>query len=1021
MPFPFRSSGLALLLAVAGPTPGRCAVLPVAGYTLRLWQTDDGLPEDTVTSAVQTPDGYLWFGTFGGLARFDGEQFQTYNPANTPALQDERISALFADARGTLWIGQENGAITRYRRGRFAAFVPASGPSRQRAMGIGSDAQGRLWAMRQDGTIDSLSGGPRVPSLIAPTYPGYMSWTRSRHGGIWVSENGTSAALVDGKLAPLSLGPALGSPDVLELAAARDRGVWILRDGRIRKWADGRWTEDRGVFPWHPDTVSACVELRDGTLAVGTIHYGLYLIFRDGRPPVHFDRRNGLPQDWIRFLYEDREGDLWAGDGSAGLVSIHSSPFSVLTSPDQWHGCSVLAVAPGADGALWIGTEGAGLYRYSHDQWTHYGAARGLGNPYITAAAGGPDGDVWAGNYWWGGPYRLVQGRFVRPKEIDDSFSQVLALLAGPAPGQVLVGNRDGAFEIKGGRVHWLVKAHDASLSDACALARTPDGAVWVGYARGGLVRISHGRVRRFGPPDGFPSDSVQCLLVADDGGLWIGTADRGLVRFKDGHFATLGVAQGIADTAICHVLDDGLGNLWLSTRHGIQRLAERELNRCADHLIPAVSGQIFNRGDGLPTDEFTSGLQGTGCRTPDGRLWFASSKGLVSVDPRRIATNRVAPPVAIESLRVDGNSLPIEPGAAAVRLPADHRHLEFHYTGLSFVAPNKVRFRYRLDGMDRGWVDAGTTRSAFYSRLPAGRYRFRVIACNNDGVWNRTGASLALVVAPFFWDTWWFLGLAALLAISSVAVLVRYLTRRRMQRKLDTLERQHAVERERARIAQDIHDDIGATLTRIAMFSQPDREELADTRQTAARLARIYSTSREATRALDEIVWAIDPKHDTLESLVAYMARSAQDLLEAAGIRCRLDLPPELPDQPLTAETRHNLFLAFEEALNNAVKHAGATEVRVSVQLRPGSFVLTVQDNGRGFDPGDGADAAPRVTGGHGLTNLHRRLLRIGGHCDISSQPGAGTTVSFVVALAAGAAAPARPATPSSPAVAGS
>ncbi len=367
-------------------------------------------------------------------------------------------------------------------------------------------------------------------------------------------------------------------------------------------------------------------------------------------------------------------------------------------------------------------------------------------------------------------------------------------------------------------------------------------------------------------------------------------------------------------------------------------------------------------------------------------------------MDPSRIIPNPIVPPVLLNSLLVDGRSVPIAGAAAARELRPDHARLEFGFSGLSFAAPNKVRFKYLLEGIDRDWIDAGGKRSAFYSRLPAGTYRIRVVACNNDGVWNNDGAVLAFTVAPFFWQTWWFGGVALVTAVTGIAGVARSFTRRRMQRKIEALQREHEIERERARIAQDIHDDIGASLSRIAMLSQPARSDLAAPERAGAMLARIYTTAIEVTRSLDEIVWAVDPRHDTLDSLVDYMAKFAQKFLAASGLRCRLDLPVQVPAWPLSAEVRHNLFLAFKEALNNAFKHAGATEVRLAFRLFPHAFVLELHDNGQGFAP-SGPEAPERVASGHGLTNMRERLARIGGRCEISSGPG-GTTVSFTVEI---------------------
>jgi signal transduction histidine kinase len=304
--------------------------------------------------------------------------------------------------------------------------------------------------------------------------------------------------------------------------------------------------------------------------------------------------------------------------------------------------------------------------------------------------------------------------------------------------------------------------------------------------------------------------------------------------------------------------------------------------------------------------------------------------------------------------------------------------------------------------------VDAGTKRVAQYSYLPPGAYNFQVIACNNDDVWNEEGASLAFRVLPHVWQTWWFRIALALAAAGAVAALAISATRRRVRRKLEDLERQRALERERARIARDIHDDLGASLTRITLLSQSVRSELESGHRAGADVDQIYGTARELTRSMDEIVWAVNPKHDSLDSLVAYLGRFAQSYLSAAAIRCRLDVPLHLPPLALTSEIRHNVFLAFKEALHNVVKHAKATEVHLSLELRPEGFMLVIADNGCGFtwrpgkepvtEPADG----PRLAGGNGLTNMQKRLEEIGGCCGWDTAPGEGTRAKLVVVVKA-------------------
>ncbi len=980
---------------------GPAATFLAEGYSIRVWQTEDGLPQNLVTSAVQTRDGYLWFGTESGLARFDGERFKVFNSANTPALRDRRIARLFEDEQGALWIGHYSGAISRYRDGAFESFAAATGAENERIIGLGSDEHGRLWAMRENGAIDSLDSSHRLPSLIAPNAPETMGWTCSAEGNIWVVENGAAARLADGRLSPLSFPPPRITNYAESIGASAAGGIWVVCDGRIRRWNNNAWAEDRGAGP--EQGAHLLLELHDGTLALGTLHDGLYLRFPGDRRPVHFDRANGLPQDWVRFLYEDREGNLWVGTGSVGLISIRPTAFSVLNAPDQWKGCTVLSVAPGGDDSLWVGTDGAGVYHHDAGEWRHYGGDdQGLGNQYIWSVTETPAGDVWAGNYWWGGPYRLTNGRFVRPPNVDETWSAAVALVPVPETGELLVGNRDGLLRLKDGEPsRWLIKSPGGSTDDVCAVVRDRAGIIWCGFAQGGLTRLADGKLSNFRRTDGLGSDAIQCLYADEDGSLWIGTADSGLTRFKGGKFTNLGRAQGLADDVVSYILDDNAGYLWLSTHHGIQRVARDELNRCADGLIPAFSSQIYDASDGLPVVEFTGGRQAAGCKTSDGRLWFTSSRGLLSVDPSRIQSNPLPPPVVVDSLLVDGASVRFAHAAVPERLRPDHERLEFRFSGLSFVAPSKVLFKYQLEGIDKTWVDAGAKRTTFYSRLPAGTYRFRVIACNNDGVWNTEGASLAFTIAPFFWQTWWFIGVSVAAATTGVAFSARHFTRRRMQRRMELLERQHALERERARIAQDIHDDVGASLSRIAMLSQPAPGDLADPERASAMLSRIYKTAREVMRALDEIVWAVDPRHDTLDSLVDYMGKYAQHFFDPTNVRCRLDLPVQVPAWPLSTEIRHNLFLAFKEALNNAAKHATADEVRISFGLRSDSFVLTVQDNGRGFEIGRAdSSESDRVISGSGLANMKARLARIGGRCEISSCRGEGTSISLIVGV---------------------
>jgi signal transduction histidine kinase/ligand-binding sensor domain-containing protein len=988
-------SWAALLACSPGAAPAAQTEQQNAGFSFRTWQVEDGLPQNSVTSIVQTRDGYLWVGTYGGLARFDGERFQAYSASTTPALQDDDIVSLYEDAPGVLWIGHESGAVSVRRNGRFDVVRRASDSSSLKIVAIGASESGAVWMLRDDGSLQSGAGDRIIPRREGHR-PGMLQLARDAAGRLYANRDGQVSRLEgDSRMVPVDFGPASRSDYVLGFCPASDGGLWVVRDDRLGKWKAGAWYDDRGSAGIGQGGVSAMIELADGCVAVGTTDRGLVLFFPDGRIQ-RFDQGSGLPQNWVRSLQQDKEGDLWIGIGTDGLVMMKPALFSVTNPPDRWEGNTVLSVAPGRGGALWIGSEGGGLYRYDQGTWSHFGREQGLLNLYVWSVAEDEGGVTWVGT-WGGGLFRLEGNLCSRVTGLDPGNAPVLAIEPTPEDHGLWAGVGNGLVHWRRGAANWAYKARAGATNNISTVIRDRSGTLWFGITGGGLGMLRGGATTIFTRGDGLASDRVNCLLAEDDGTLWIGTADAGLSRLKGGRFSNIGVSQGLPNSVICHIADDGRGFIWVSTHHGILRFAKGALDECADGASPSVSGLFFERDDGLPTLEFSGGLKAAGCRTTDGRLWFASSKGLVSVNPAQVRPNEMVPPVILETVQVDGHPIDMTAvPAGGLTLAPDHRRLEFEFTALSLASPGKVRFKYRLHGLDRDWVDSGTRRSATYSQLPPGNYRFQCIACNGDGAWNLKGAELAFSVMPFFWQKWWFRSSCVFGLLLATGWAVRHETRRRMQHRFARLEQERAIERERTRIARDIHDDIGANLTRITLLSQSIPAGPDPSAEAAEILHQISGTAREVTHALDEIVWAVDPRHDSFESLICYMAKFAQDFLSAAHVTCRLDLPVRVPDVALGTDIRHNLFLAFKEALNNAVKHAEASEVMLSLRVETDAFILSICDNGRGLfaSPGNGVSVRR-----NGLSNLQCRLSLIGGRCEMAVNGEGGTTVSFIIA----------------------
>ncbi len=995
-PRPFRHApaGAALawvLAALAVVTPTRAAV-PAAGaastprHAVSRWEMKDGLPINKVRALAQTPDGYLWVGTFNGLARFDGVRFRVFDAANTPALRHDGIESLAVDAQGRLWIGDTAGGLTTLAAGVFRRVdLPPAWPGKP-VLRLAATAGGAVWAVNEEGAALCLREG--APPQLARQRAHPSLFAVDRAGGAWLAAAGRLHRLDEATGAAADAGLALpGAWQALFPAAAG--GLWILHEGRLRRWEKGEWVGDRGRGDWGTIVFAAFLETRDGRIFGGSFKEGVRVLHPDGAVE-RLDETAGLGHNWAYCLFEDREGTVWVGTGNGGLHGLNPRRVTMVDAPDHWRSSAVLSVTPAAAGGLWIGTEGGGVYRLQAGAVTNLPQRSGIWQAVANTVLEDRTGRLWVGT--WSTGLRWLEDGELRPAYRPAGGRNVVLTVFESRDGAIWVGTRDGPGRRRAGDWEWFEGEPALRGGTVRCFAEQPDGTMWCGRDDGALVRLGPGGMRRFGPADGLAGDQVRTLFADTDGTLWIGTR-RGLGRFRDGRFALLTTRHGLPHDVICQILDDGAGHLWFGSLGGIFRAARTELHRAADGQVDTVPCLVCDHTSGLATLELSGQGQPAGCRTPDGRLWFATGKGLASLDPTAVRANPLPPPVRIEEVLVDGVVLPAGPGEA-VRVPPGGRRFEFRYTGLSLTNPGRVGFRHRLRGLHEDWYDADTRRTAVYAQLGPGRYEFQVTARNADGVWNATGATLAVRVLPQFWQTWWFRAAAWAGSVATAGLGVALVVRRRSRRRLVALERQQALERERGRIARDIHDDLGSSLTRIVMLSESARAGVDPPEQVAAHLDEINQTSRELTVRMGEIVWAVNPEHDTLDSFASFAGNHARGFLERAGVRCRLDVPVALPALPLDSAVRHHLFLAFKEAVHNAARHAGATAVRITLTFADGQLALTVQDDGRGFDPATAAGA------GHGLANLARRLADLGGRCEVDSAPGRGCTVRFRVAL---------------------
>ena len=773
MPF---ARGLALLLVTAGAASALDPSRAITQYRYRSWNTRDGLPQSSVEAVVQTRDGYLWLGTQEGLARFDGLGFTVFDRSNTRELRHNRVVALHEDRSSTLWIGTEGGGLTRLRAGVFQTFTVKHGLPSERVRELTSDASGKLWVGTDEGLVAWEDDHAAGSVLLAGD--AVRALKCARDGAVWVgTRRGLFRAGASGSVVAVAI-PGEGSVSALWLDD--DDTLWAGRTRGVARWHAGE-TSLLGPAAGLPGlNVEAIRRDRHGSLWVGTEGGGLARL--RGSRFESFTTRDGLANDLVFRIAEDREGHLWIGMQDGGLARLSDSRFLTWTTREGLAGDVVWPVFGDREGALWVGTSSGGLSRMRGGAIRPFTTRDGLASNSIQALAQDEAGALWIGTRG-GGLQRFSDGRFTRFTTRDGLPGDSVKALLADRDGGLWVGTRgNGLARRHGGRFRGFGPADGFSSDTIHALLQDRSGAVWIGTNGQGLVRFSEGAFRAYTTRDGLSADIVNTLLEDADGTLWVGTYGGGLNRLRDGRFTAYTSAQGLFDDAIFSILDDGAGSLWMSCNKGIFRVARQELDALDRGELRSLQPRAYGVEDGMRNRECNGANHPSGWRGADGRLFFPTVEGLVEVDPKRLAGNQLGPPVVIGTLLVDGRPVPPRDG---LDFRPGTESFEIQYAGLSFGVPERVRFRYRLEGLDRDWVDVGGRRSAYFTRIPPGEYRFRVTAANEDGVWSDEGASLSFRLRPHFYRTWWFTGAAALGAVDVFAGGSRVRERRQRQREV--------------------------------------------------------------------------------------------------------------------------------------------------------------------------------------------------------------------------------------------
>jgi ligand-binding sensor domain-containing protein/signal transduction histidine kinase len=942
-------------------------------YGRQVWFSENGLPQNTVQAITQTHDGYIWIGSQEGLARFDGVKFEVFDKQNTPQITSNDVRVLFEDRENALWIGTSAGLIRR-QNDQFAAFAASEGISDNNISDITQDRSGSVWIASSAGLTMYRDGNFK----LVEARPGFQRLLATRDGSILVAGPAGIEIFQKGSIVFSEIPEEVRPANVTALAEDRDGGLWYGTP-------EGLWEVRGGQKTVHPINEELpngrinCLHVDPaGAVWIGTSS-GLARL-RNGQMET-LTAVNGLSSNLVLAIFEDREGSVWVGTEAGGLNLLKNRKFTTFTSKDGLASDLVKAIYQDRQGSVWIGTNGGGLTLLKDGKTRTFTTRDGLASDVVLSLAGDDAGNIWVGTP--DGLNLFKGGNFKTFTVADGLSNDLVRSVYVDKRGDLWVGTRAGLNRFRDNQFT-IYTTKDGLANDFIgALFEDSRGNLWIGTL-GGLSKLAGDSFTTFTTNDGLSSNTVTCLFEEQGGDLWVGTNGGGLNRLREGKFVSFTSRDGLPDDVIYRILEDGNDRLWCSSNKGVFRLDKKELNALAAKQIRTLSPTLYGTPDGMLTRECSGGGHPAAWKMNDGKLWFATIKGVATVDADHLAVNSIPPPLVIEQVRIDDQGAPLKP---SMKVAAGSTRFDFYYTAPSFIAPENVRFKYKLEGFDPDWIDGGSRRVAFYTNLRPGNYKFRVMAANSDGVWNEQGAAFDFYLQPRLYQTYWFYALVLLL-LGAIGWQLYRLRVRRISSQFA------AVLGERNRIAREIHDNLAQDILGISVQLELVSRLLPAAAETAKpHLDRARILVRNSMAEARRYVWDLRSQDLEKKDLPTALNDTARRLTRDTEVQALVQVTGTF--RPVPPAIENNLLRIAQEAINNSVKHAGAQRIMIDLHFDTDAVQLRVQDDGRGFDT-----AVEKRDGHFGLVGMGERAREIEGQLRIQSEPDSGTQVIVNVPL---------------------